>query len=130
MLVAIRKLCDAMAPTVELHFADSRHLFEIVSDEVDCPVGARRMATLYAHFRKAELPEIVTSCRQYLFSLREMGAEERPAAIAKAVRLRVADATNVLFKVRIPWLPLKGDFERAYGRAEKAFLADPDGPVT
>lgn len=115
----------ALVSTVELYFADSQHLFEIDAEDAANPRGARQVAKLFALLRKAGLPELVTSYREYRQSVEELGAADRPKDVAKAVRDRLAAATDMLFKLQMPWLPPKRDFDQATEGAIKAFLADP-----
>lgn len=116
----------ALVPCVTLYFADAEHIFEINADNTANPEGARRLSKLFALMRKAGLHGLVTSYRQYLYSLDELGSGRSPAEVVATVRRRVAHATDVLFEIGTPWLPPKQEFDRAFQAVIGQFLIDPN----
>jgi hypothetical protein len=120
----------ALVPTVSLWFADADHLFEMGEGETTNAQGARRVAKVFAQLRKRGLPSLVTSCREYLRTLEDLGAAERPRAVVRAARKTLDAAADILFQASWPGAPSRDDFSRLRDEAFQAFLKeDPDpGP--
>lgn len=108
----------AMIPTVHLYFPDARHLFEIDAGEYTNGAGARHVAGLFEHLRRADLPLFTTSYREFRRALEQLGSQDTPEAAMMAVRKRLTKCTDVGYQLNAPWLPPREVF---WASIESAF---------
>lgn len=120
----LRRLFGLVA-TVDLCFADEQHLCEIGKDETANARGAKMVARLFAGLRKASLPAVATTYREYLRTIEGLGSQESPKDVANLVRGQLAEATGMLFQLGIPGLPTKKEFDRSVEAVIKSFMANP-----
>lgn len=111
----------AMIPTIQLYFPDAQHLFEIDAANTLNPGGARQVAKLFEQLRKAGLPLLAVSYREYRRSAEALGSRDSPKEVVSTVRQRLRDATDMSFELKAKGLPPKDEFWDRVERAIKEY---------